>query len=139
MKNKYVKEFIKRGLIFSSLGPIVLGIVLMILGFCHVELKLEGWQIFIAILSTSLLAFIQAGSSVFEQVEEWSPFKAALIHMFTIYVIYLVTYLVNNWIPLNWIAIVIFSACVIATFILIWVICYFVSKGEKRKLDTLFK
>lgn len=137
--NKYVKEFCIRGLIFGALGPLVYGIVMMILGFCNVKIEIQGWQILLAIVSTYLLAFIQAGSSVFEQVEEWSSFKSALIHLLTIYVIYLVTYLVNTWIPLNWIAIVIFTAAIIVTFLLIWLICYLVNRKFKNTLNTLIK
>lgn len=137
--NKYVKEFCIRGLIFGALGPLVYGIVMMILGFCNVKIEIQGWQILLAIVSTYLLAFIQAGSSVFEQVEEWSSFKSALIHLATIYVIYLVTYLVNTWIPLNWIAIVIFTAAIIVTFLLIWLICYLVNRKFKNTLNTLIK
>ena len=137
--NKYAKEFCIRGLIFGALGPLVYGIVMMILGFCNVKIEIQGWQILLAIVSTYLLAFIQAGSSVFEQVEEWSSFKSALIHLLTIYVIYLVTYLVNTWIPLNWIAIVIFTAAIIVTFLLIWLICYLVNRKFKNTLNTLIK
>ena len=137
--NKYVKEFLIRGFIFSGLGPIVLGIVFMILGFCNVELNLEGWQILLGIVSTYLIAFIQAGSSVFEQIEEWSSFKSAFIHLLSIYLIYLISYLVNNWIPFNWIVIMIFSGTVIVTFILIWLICYFVNRNYKKTLNSMIK
>lgn len=139
MKNKYVKEFMVRGVAFGALGPLVLGIVFMILGFCNVEIKLQGWQILLGIASTYLLAFIQAGASVFEQIEEWSNFKSALIHMVTIYVIYLVTYLVNNWIPFNWIVIAIFSGTVVVTFLIIWLICYLVNRNYKKQLNHLVK
>ena len=135
--NKYVKEFCIRGLVFSGLGPIVLGIVLMILGFCHVEIKMEGWQIFLCIFSTLLLAFVQAGSSVFEQVESWSTLKSLFWHLLSIYAVYLFAYLVNNWIPLMWEVILIFSATVIVTFLIIWLICYLASKKTKKELNLL--
>lgn len=137
--NKYVKEFCVRGLIFSGLGPIVLGIVLMILGFCGVAINLQGWQILLAIVSTLLLAFVQAGSSVFEQIEEWSTFKSLFWHLLSIYLVYVITYLVNSWIPLMWQVILIFSAAVIVTFLIIWLICYLATKKVKKKLDTLIK
>lgn len=136
---KYVKEFMKRGLMFGGFGPIVAGIVFMILGFCNVEINLEGWQIFLAIASTYVLAFVQAGASVFEQVEEWSTFKSALIHMLTIYVIYVGTYLANSWIPFDWLVIVIFSGAIILTFLLIWFICYFVTKKFQNQLNANLK
>lgn len=137
--NKYVKEFFIRGLMFSGLGPLVFGIVLMILGFCNVELNVEGWQIFLGILSTLLLAFIQAGATVFEQIEEWSNLKSLFWHLLSIYLAYTTAYLVNSWIPLKWQVILIFSALVIVTFLIIWLICYLVGKKTKRKLDSLIK
>lgn len=139
MRNKYVKEFMVRGVAFGALGPLVFGIVLMILGFCKVEINLDGWQILLGIVSTYLLAFVQAGASVFEQIEEWSDFKSALIHMVTIYVIYLAAYLVNNWIPFNWIVIAIFSGTVVVTFLIIWLICYLVNRNYKKQLNCLVK
>lgn len=139
MKNKYVKEFFIRGIAFSSLGPIVLGIVYMILSFCKVDLNLQGWQILLGIVSTIVIAFVQAGSSVFEQIEEWSIFKSLFFHLLSIYLVYMVAYLVNRWIPFNWIVIVIFTGAVILTFLLIWLICFLANRNYKKKLDSLLK
>lgn len=137
MKNNYIKEFLIRGIAFGGLGPIVLGIVFMILGFCKINLILEGWQIFLAISTTYLLAFVVAGSSVFEQIEEWSNFKSLLIHMLTIYIAYLLTYLINNWIPFNLTIISIFSITLIVTFLIIWLICYLINKNYSKQLNLL--
>lgn len=139
MKNKYVKEYLIRGAIFGALGPLVFGIVIMILGFCQVNFKIEGWQVLLAIVTTYLLAFVQAGSSVFEQIEEWSSFKSAAIHLGSIYVAYLVTYLANSWIPLHWIAIVAFTGAIVVTFIIIWLVCYLVNRNYQKKLNYLIK
>ena len=47
----------------------VAGIVLAILGATIKDFHIDGWQILMAIVSTYLLAFVQAGASVFNQIE----------------------------------------------------------------------
>ncbi len=132
---KYVSEFLKRGALFGGLGPIIAGFVYMIIGFSGTELKLEGYQIFVAIVTSYLLAFIQAGASVFEQIEEFSCFKSLLIHMLVVYSAYLFTYLVNSWIAFRWQVIVLFSAIVLVGFLLIWLITYFLTRRLKNRLN----
>lgn len=133
--NKYVKQFLIRGLLFGGFGPIIAGFVFMIIDFAGTELNLEGWQIFLAITTSYLLAFISAGASIFEQIEEWSTIKSTLIHCLTIYAIYLITYLVNSWIPLKWEVILIFSIGVIGGFFLIWLIIYLINKQCSKSLN----
>lgn len=130
---KYVKEFILRGLMFSGLGPIVLAIVMLCLSRHGIEMN--GTEAFKGIVSTYLLAFIIAGASVVEQIEEWSAFKAAFIHLLIIYVAYISTYLINSWIPFNSIVIAVFSICVVVCFIIIWFIAYFVSNKTRKLLN----
>ncbi len=137
--NKYVKQFLIRGLLSGGFGPIIAGLVFMIIDFAGTELKLEGWQIFLAIITSYLLAFISAGASVFEQIEEWSTVKSMLIHCLTIYAIYLITYLVNSWIPLKWEIILIFSSGVIGGFFLIWLTIYLINKRCSKSLNKKLK
>ena len=68
--NYYVKEFLKRGLIFSGFGPIIMGIVYLCIEASGVDLKLDAPIVFLAIITTYIIAFVQAGSSVFEAVED---------------------------------------------------------------------
>ena len=75
MNRNEIKEFIKRGLMFSGLGPIVVGLVLYFVSLSNDGFYLEGWQILLAIISGYLLAFIHAGTSVFHQIERWAPLK----------------------------------------------------------------
>lgn len=132
--NRYFEEFLKRGFMFSGLGPVVFGIVALCLSNNGIEMT--GKEVFFGIISTYLLAFIQAGITVIEQIEEWSVFKAAFIHMLVIYVIYMATYLINSWIPYNVIVIVIFSACVVIGFIIIWLVAYLASNRTRNLLNN---
>ena len=133
--SKYIKEFLLRGAVFASFGPIVLGIVYWIIDSCGVELNLQGYQIFIAIFSISILSFIHAGTTVFHQIEEWSPMKSALFQLGILYVTYIGTYLLNNWLPIKIEIIGIFTLIFVATYFLIWLIVLIIVKITAKKLN----
>lgn len=133
--NKYVKEFIKRGLLFSGLGPLVAGIVYLILELSKVEIRLSGLDVFLAIIATYIIAFVQAGSSVFEQIESWSSIKSIFFHMTSIYVVYLGGYLINRWIPFDYLVIIIFTSVYVVTFLVIWLFIYFITKRTSDKMN----
>jgi hypothetical protein len=136
--NKNVEEYLKRGLIFGGFGPIVASIVIAIISITQ-AVDLEGWQILVAVISTYILAFVQAGSTVFNQIENWPPIKSALLQGGSIYVVYIATYLVNSWIPLKWEVILIFTAVFIAAFAIIWLLIYFITKKTTAKLNKALK
>ena len=73
---KCVKNFLLRGLMFGGFGPIIFGIVCLLISF-NGPVPFTGIEIMIAIFSTYLLAFIHAGRSVFKEVENWSLVKAS--------------------------------------------------------------
>ena len=132
--NKYLKEFFKRGLIFAGFGPIVLGVVYYIISLTT-DFVLSGFEVLIAIVSIYILAFIQAGSTVFNQIEEWSIFKSLLFHIGTLYLAYLGCYLVNSWIPFDWIVVLLFTVIFAVTFLIIWFVVYFVVKSTTKELN----
>lgn len=133
--NKYVREFFHRGLLFSGLGPIIAGIVYLILSYTLENFSLTGPQVFIAIISTYLLAFIQAGASVFNQIENWPLPKSMLFHFSVIYVAYILCYLINSWIPFDAKVIIIFTAIFVVTYLLIWLIVYFLVKATCKEFN----
>lgn len=120
--SKYVKNFLLRGMMFSGLGPIVLGIVYVVLQHTIDEFSLNGTEVLIAIISTYLIAFVQAGASIFNQVEEWSVLKSITVHLSTLYVLYLLVYVINSWIPFDWKVVGIFSLIFIVSYFIIWII-----------------
>ena len=129
--NKLVKEFFKRGLMFAGFGPIVVGTVSL---FEPMPIN-DGKTIFVAIISTYLLAFIHAGSSVFNMVEKWSPSKTAFIHLGTLYVSYLLCYLLNSWIPFDIKVVGIFTAIFVVGYFAIWLPVYFSVKSASKKMN----
>ena len=76
--NKYVKEYLLRGLIFSGLGPVVGGCVYLFIELSGERLVLNGYEVFLTIITTYIIAFVQAGSSVFPTIEIWSKVKAEM-------------------------------------------------------------
>ena len=133
--NRYVKEFLRRGLMFAGFGPIVLGAIYAIVERTTEGFSLTGTEIFVAILSIYILAFVQAGATVFESVEEWSLPKVLFFHFSALYVTYVCCYLVNSWIPFDIRVILLFTAVFAAGFFTIWAAVYFTVKLTTRKMN----
>lgn len=134
MKNP-VKEFFHRGLIFGGFGPIVVGIVYLCLSLFIKNFSVSGSEIFSAIISIYLLAFIHAGASVFNQIEEWPIMKSLLCHFSVLYFAYIICYLINSWIPFNITVILIFTAIFVLTYFVVWTIVMLSIKATQRKMN----
>ena len=131
---KYILEFLKRGLIFGGFGPIIIGIVYWLISL-STNLSLTAGEMLIAIISGYLLAFIQAGVTVFNQIESWSISKSLLFHLGSLYLAYLGCYLINYWIPFDWMVVLIFTIVFVLTFFIIWGIVYFVVKQTTKEMN----
>ena len=131
----FIKTFLLRGLIFSGLGPIVAGIVYLCLDLSNVDVTISGKEVFMGILTTYIIAFVHAGSSAFNEIEKWGKAKALLCQLSCIYVIYLVGYLINNWIPFDFKVILIFTVALIVGYLIIWFTIYFIVKKYTKKLN----
>lgn len=134
--NRSLKEFLHRGLMFGGFGPITLGIIYAVISETAEGFALSGMQILAGIVSTYILAFIQAGATVFNQIEHWPVMKGLLCHFSLLYAAYCIFYIANSWIPFDIKVIGIFTAIFVAVYIAIWVIVYFVTKGTSRKLNA---
>ena len=134
--NKYVKEFFLRGLMFGGFGPIILAIIYFIVSKIHPEAVLNGTEILLGVISVYLLAFIHAGASVFNQIEEWGLNKSIACHFGTLYLAYSFCYLVNTWIPFDIKIFGIFTAVFIAIYFVVWIIGYLSGRNCSKKLNT---
>ena len=134
--NIYLKRFLQRGIAFSGMGPLILGIVYYVLSLTIEGFSLGGGEVLVAIVSTYILAFVQAGASVFNQIEEWPLAKCTFVHFLTLYVTYVLCYLVNTWIPFEPLAVLIFTAIFAAVYFAVWVTVYLIVKGCERKLNA---
>ncbi|MBQ3132810.1 MAG: DUF3021 domain-containing protein [Clostridia bacterium] len=121
---------------FGGFGPIVLGIIYAILEYTVEDFVLTGGQLLVAIVSIYLLAFVQAGASVFNQIEEWSLPKSALCHFAVLYVAYSGCYLLNNWIPFRPDVLLIFTGIFVAGYLVIWLTVFVSVKRITRRLNA---
>ena len=134
-----VKDFLLRGFVFGGLGPIVLGIVYLILHHTLKDLTLTGSEVFLGILSTYMLAFIHAGSGVFHRIESWSPCKSCLCQMSLIYAAYVLCYVLNDWLPFEPLAIAVFTAIFVGGYGVICLIVYLSVHAAAKRLNQSLK
>ena len=136
---KFVLEFLRRGLIASGIGPIVLAIVYLILQQTAAVETLSVNQVCIGIFSITALAFIAGGMNAIYQIERLPLMVAILIHGGILYIGYLVTYLLNDWIDFGALPIIVFSAVFVVGYIVIWAIIYSIIKRNTAKLNKMLK
>ena len=137
--SKYVKEFFHRGLIFGGFGPIILGIIYLIISKTVESFSLSAEEVLLGIISIYILAFIQAGASVFNQIEEWPIPKSLLFHFLTIYLAYALCYILNSWIPFVPEVLLIFTAIFVVGYFVIWIIVYMCVKAASKKMNKKLK
>jgi hypothetical protein len=139
MKKKYIKAFFHRGLIFGGFGPVTVGIIFWILSYHIKDFSLGGKEVFAAIASTYLLAFIHAGASVFNQIEEWPIAKSLFWHFLTLYLAYAGCYLLNAWIPFEPLVLGIFTGVFLVVYFSVWLIVVLSIKAVSKKLNRNIK
>lgn len=137
--NKYVKEFLHRGLVFGGFGPIILGVVYWILSISMKDFSIQGDQAFLGIVSIYLLAFVQAGASVFNQIESWGIGKSLLIHFSMLFLAYSGCYLLNTWIPFEPMVLLIFALVFIAVYFVVWLTVYLIVRATRNQLNRQLK
>lgn len=134
--NKYLKDFLKRGMAFGGFGPVIAGIVYLILDNTIENFSISGTEVFVAIISTYLLGFIHAGSSVFHQIEHWGPIKALLFQFGALYAVYTICYLINSWIPFDLKVLLIYTAIFVAGYFSIAGVIYICINASRKKLNS---
>ena len=130
-----VRDFFFRGLLFGGSGPIIAGIVFLVLHFTLKDLTLTGLQVFTAIVSTYLLAFVHAGASVFNQIEAWPLAKSTLCHFGLLYIAYVLCYVINSWIPFEPLVLGIFTAIFAVGYAVIWLAVYVSIRVTVKRLN----
>lgn len=135
---KHLKNFILRGLIFGGFGPIVFGIIILIISMTE-KYTFSGASVFIGILSTYILAFIHAGCSVFNEIERWSLVKSIGFHFVTIYVAYTLCYLINKWIEFKLKVLLIYTVVFIVSYFVIWIIVYLIIRKQTKRMNERLK
>ena len=136
---KFVLEFFRRGFIAAGIGPIVLAIIYLSLKQSAAIDTLTVSQVCIGIFSLSALAFIAGGMNAIYQVERMPLMTAILIHGGTLYIGYLGTYLLNDWLDFGVIPIIVFTAIFVVGYIVIWAIIYSIIRRNTAKLNEMLR
>ena len=132
---KFGKQFLLRGLLAASGGPLVLAIVYGILGATGVVSSFSPREVCLGILTVTLLAFIVAGMTAIYQLEHLPLGSAILLHGAGLYGAYILIYLLNGWLKRQLIPIAIFTAIFIAGYAVIWLIIYSVTKSNPQRIN----
>ena len=133
--NQYVKNYLQRGIAFGGFGPIVTGLVFAVIEWCGTPVQLSCSEVLIAVVSTYILAFVQAGSSVFNQVEGWPIAKSIGIHFLSLYAVYVGCYFVNRWLPFSWEVVGIFTVVFAVVYFALWLTVYLIVRQTSKKLN----
>ena len=135
MKN-LAKSFVVHGLFACGLGPVVFAIVYAVLNAVGAVSEVSVSEMVTGIVSVTVLAFIAGGISVIYKIERLPIFSAALIHGFVLYLSYVVIYLINGWLKGGITPLLVFTACFISGFALVWLIIYLTTKKSTDEVNS---
>ena len=136
---KNILEFVRRGMTACGIGPIVLAILYLILQHQGRLQTLTVNQVCLGIFSISMLAFVAGGMNVVYQMERVPLMAAITIHGGVLYVGYLITYLVNDWLQWGVTEILVFSGIFVLGYIIIWLIIYSIIKRNTEKINKVLQ
>lgn len=135
MKNA-VTEFFRRGLAACGFGPTILAVLYLILQSQGIVHTLHVNEVCIGIFSLSVLAFIAGGMNVVYQIERLPLMAAILIHGCVLYISYLATYLLNNWLEWGAAPILVFTGIFVLGYFIIWAVIYCIIKRNTDKINA---
>ena len=136
---RYALEFIRRGLTACGFGPIVLAILYLILHHQGAVEILSVNQVCFGIFSISALAFIAGGMNVVYQIERLPLMAAILIHGIVLYLAYLGTYLLNDWLEWGTTPILVFSGIFVFGYLAIWAVIYSATRRKMQQLNEMLR
>ena len=96
-------------------------------------------EVFLGIVSITLLAFIAAGMTAIYRQEQLPLPIMILLHGGGLYIAYILTYLINGWLQQALGPIAIFTGIFVAGYAVIWLIIYCVEKGKAEALNRKLK
>ena len=136
---KNIWEFIRRGMTACGIGPIVLAILYLILQHQGRLQTLTVNQVCLGIFSISILAFVAGGMNVIYQMERLPLMAAITIHGGVLYISYLITYLINDWLQWGTTEILVFSGIFVLGYIIIWLIIYSIIRRNTEEINKVLQ
>ena len=136
---KNVLEFVRRGLIACGFGPMVLVVFYLILQRqCDIQTVTVN-EVCVGIVSLSVLAFVVGGMNMIYQIERLPLMVAIFIHGGVLYISYLGTYLINDWLEWGRTPVLVFTGIFIFGYLAIWAVIYSVTKRKTDRLNEMLK
>ena len=136
---KNILEFVRRGMTACGIGPIVLAILYLILQHQGRLQTLTVNQVCLGIFSISILAFVAGGMNVIYQMERLPLMAAITIHGGVLYISYLITYLINDWLQWGTTEILVFSGIFVLGYIIIWLIIYSIIRRNTEEINKVLQ
>lgn len=136
---KYMLEFLRRGLVACGFGPLVLAIFYLILQQRGDIEVLTVDQVCLGIFSLSALAFIAGGMNAIYQIERLPLMVAILIHGGVLYISYLLTFLLNDWLERAAVSIAVFSVVFVVGYLAVWAVIYSIIKRNTDRINRMLK
>ena len=136
---RFALEFLRRGIIASGIGPIILAVVYLLLQASAKVYTLSVNDVSVGIFSLFTLAFIAGGMNAIYQIERLPLMAAVLIHGIVLYIGYLGTYLINDWLDFGIIPVIVFSGIFVIGYIVIWSIIYSIIRKNTAKINEILK
>ena len=136
---QHISEFFRRGLIACGFGPLILVVVYVILHQTAGVETLTVHEVCVGIVSLYALAFIAGGMNAVYQIERLPLMGAITVHGAVLYVCYLVTYLLNDWLEWGKMPLLVFTAIFVLGYLAVWAVIYFVTKRNTRQVNALLK
>ena len=122
-------------MVAAGFGPIVLAILYLILHrYAGVEV-LTVTQVCIGIFSITALAFAAGGMNAIYAVERIPLMAAILVHGGTLYLCYLVTYLLNDWLARGTAPILVFTGIFAVGYLAVWAVIWGITKRNTSRVN----
>lgn len=134
---KILSGFFLRGMIACGFGPIVFAILYLILQQQGVVKVLTVNQMCRGIFSLAFLAFMAGGMNIIYQMERLPLMVAILIHGCVLYVVYLGTYLINDWMESGVAPILVFTVIFVFGYLIIWMVIYSMNTRSTKRLNQI--
>ena len=136
---RFACEFFRRGLMACGFGPILLIALYLILQRTVGVETLTVGQVCMGILSVSALAMIAGGLNALYQIERLPLMVAIFIHGGVLYISYLGTYLINDWLEWGRTPVLVFTGIFLFGYLATWAVIYFVTKRKTDRLNEMLK
>ena len=136
---KILSGFFLRGMIACGFGPIVFAILYLILQQQGVVKVITVNQMCLGIFSLAFLAFMAGGMNIIYQMERLPLMVAILIHGCVLYLTYLGTYLINDWLESGVTPILVFTVIFVLGYLIIWLVIYSMNTRNTKRLNQILK